>query len=163
MQLEMSQYIVFPDRPRWRGVPVVDTPLTSPNRKRKRERYLRTTAVWLDFSSPLCSDLRVILPGIGSGLDRRHEEIPVAVTVMVGRETIEAEILLCGGRVEAILGLLNLTHFGVYKYRGDFEYIGIGGTKMLTVLTTMRGHSEEVLSTKFREMEEARPLQTLNS
>lgn len=58
-------------------------------RKRWSLRYKYWTAAWLDFSAPLGGEIITCLRHLPSHLDRTREEVPIALTFMIGRESQE--------------------------------------------------------------------------
>lgn len=110
-------------------------------RRRWADDYSRWTAAWLDFSAPLNKEVITCLQRLESHCDYVTDEVPFALTIMLGREdraTSEAMDIAAAGRanntlerrvalVEAILSARDCRTF----YRGPcWDYTSAGGAPM---------------------------------
>lgn len=109
----------------------------------------RWSACWVDLTSQLCPDTIGILGNLIPRTDRALARIPVAVSVMVGREDNETTkaIEMCGGRAELIAAILDKGR-GLFEMQESFTYTGGGGVKMLVVMGNGRHFDREARVTE---------------
>lgn len=101
--------------------------------------FKKWTCVWLDFTSQLCGDVEFILPRVGAYCTIEDVSVPIAVTLMKGREQpgISAKILSFGDRAAYVAALLNLSFFRRFEFSHLYEHTS-SKTPMITVFGHLR-------------------------
>lgn len=94
-------------------------------RKILSSRYKRNTAVWLDFTSNICTETKRAMAHVGSHCDRNRPSVPVAVTLMIGRDIVT-------DRDKAVCELLNQSKWREFELLDSWRYTGDGGALMGT-------------------------------
>lgn len=107
-------------------------------------RYRGWSAIWLDFTSMLCADVERALTELHGGIDGAIDEVPLAVTVMKGRETEDIQnkmfALQCS-RSEFIGKLVAAGLPNRCVIDGEHEYRSATGATMLTVFGRILTHT----------------------
>lgn len=112
--------------------------MNSETHRRRLRKLKRSTAAWLDFTSPLCEETIRSLNCLGSRLEKNKEIAPVAITLMAGRET---GIQVGGGlsdRAKAVGLLLSVSQFRSAEVVDAWAHQRKGGAPMYTVLAELR-------------------------
>jgi hypothetical protein len=88
-------------------------------------KFYKNNAVWLDFTSPICSEVVKCLENIGAALDPREQAHPFVVTIMYGRDKG------ISGGLEGRKDLLEKT-CPRWKIEDYWSYVGLNKTRMAT-------------------------------
>jgi hypothetical protein len=95
---------------------------TIEQRKEFYEKFYKRTAVWLDFTSTLCTSVELTLRGLPLCL--MPDAKPVVITVLNGRDAFKGVETRVRRMVEVQ---------PAFQVRDYWTYIGKGGVSMLTV------------------------------
>lgn len=109
--------------------------------KKKRERsrfahvYKRNTAIWLDFTSQFCPEVKRALSRAGQYVRFDRPITPFAVTVMAARDEFSSD----RDRERAIVLALNESRYRQFKMTRSFRYVH-HDIPMLTVIGVFINH-----------------------
>lgn len=117
---------------------------TKGQRRKWAYRAKQNTAVWLDFNGFLSREIEFCLPRAGCYVKMDTLNVPIAVTVMRGRENKDMTSkmhLLDTDRAGYIGNLLNQSKFREYVHVDTYEHQMVGCAPMLTVMGYLKGDS----------------------
>ncbi len=120
-----------------------------PNKQRRGDfvhRFKGWTCCWLDFTSMICSEVERIMPRISAFCGADSYDVPIAVTVMKGREKTDVNnklFVLATDRVGYLTAMLNCGKFRGFELDNIYEHTS-SETPMLTIFGRMvcRSRSE---------------------
>lgn len=90
------------------------------------------TAIWLDFTSQMCTEIETALPRLGGFALKGMEDVPVAVSMMMARDGLGDEKDPVGPRAIRLVELLNSSRFRRFIPKDAWSYMG-SGAPMITV------------------------------
>lgn len=103
--------------------------------------YRHWSAVWLDFTGQLSQEIELTLPKIGAGCSEECPDVPIAVTILSGREPRhigQKLAALDAKREEYVAALLDSGRHRNFHVKETFEYVSGPGSTMLTVMGILR-------------------------
>jgi len=95
------------------------------------ERYFQNNAAWLDFTSPICDEVRITLENLHLVMAPSKKLRPVVVTLMYGRDTVQL------GNFEEGRAKYLEEHIQGYKCVSTRVYSGLNGCRMITLFGHM--------------------------
>ena len=97
--------------------------------------YKRNTAIWLDFTSPMCAEVQRCLTHVGGFCHAEKLSVPIAITMMAARDENGSDET----RVPDVCKLLNQNKWRQFSLTDSWKY-NHHGIPMLTVcgLATLR-------------------------
>ena len=107
-------------------------------------RFRGWSAIWLDFTSMLCPDVERALAELHGGVDGAIDDVPVAVTVMKGREPEDTQNKMFALQCDRAGFIGKLIGSGMADrcvVDGEHEYRSASGSTMLTVFGRIKTHS----------------------
>jgi hypothetical protein len=105
--------------------------------QRFRERFRMWTCAWLDVNTTIHTTFEQSLLRVGGWCDQLAETVPIAITVVAGREGTDAKNkmdVLDTDRGGFIARTLDAGRFRRFITDNEIEYLSGGGCKMLLVL-----------------------------
>lgn len=120
--------------------------LVDAGKRRQQEWFARqfktNTGIWLDFTSPLCSETESAIKRVGYFCSRAVYEVPVAVSLMMGHDAFADAADPVGPRAIRVVQLLNDNQYRQFIPCDAWSYAGIKNTPMLTVTGLMRSREK---------------------
>lgn len=101
------------------------------------QKFRRWSCAWLDFTSCLCTDVEKSLLRLASCLDRFRPEVPVAITLSIGRETRMISNKLSafvGDRSEFVSKTISASRFRNFKLDKEVPYKSVEGANMILIM-----------------------------